>query len=241
MATQEVGWLAGDQVGRIHSTAVIYDDVEIGPGVTIYPYAVVGRPPQAAGMIPPKRATRRTVIGEGSVIGAHVTLYAGVQLEGECLIGDGVVIREDVTLGQRAVVGQNATIQNGAQIGRGTRILDLAHVTAGTIIGENVFWSVNVIALNDDSMNRGGDLATPSVGDNARLGAGSVILPGRHVGEDSVVGAGAVVTHDVADGAQVRGIPARELGWHDMFGGYDGRFEQAKHTLDQVTKDQHGG
>jgi acetyltransferase-like isoleucine patch superfamily enzyme len=234
-------WLSGDQVNRIHSTVIVYPDVEIEEGVTIYPYAVIGRPPQGAGMIPPKAATRPTRIGAGSVIGAHVTLYAGVQMGPECLIGDGVVVREDVTLGTRAVIGQNATVQPGASIGNRTRVLDLSHVTAGARIGNDVFWSVNVISLNDDTMNRGGDLEFPSVADGARLGAGSVVLPGRHVGAESVVGAGAVVTHDVEDGAQVRGIPARPIDFYDMMGGYDGRFEAAKAAVDQIAKAQANG
>ena len=72
-----------------------------------------------------------------------------------------------------------------------------------------MFWSVNVICLNDDSMGAGGEMAFPSVGDRAKIGAGAIILPGRRVGEDAIVAAGAVVTHDVPDGAEVRGIPAR--------------------------------
>ncbi len=241
MYPRSEGWLHGDEVGRIHSTVVVYPDVEIEDGVFIYPYAVIGRPPHGTGVVGPRQAHRSTLIRRGTVIGAHVTIYAGLVTGTECLIGDGVVIREDVTLGNQTVVGQNATIQPRAFIGDRSRVLDLAHVTADVRIGKDVFWSVGVLALNDDSMNRGGELDAPSVADGARLGAGSVLLPGRHVGADAVVGAGSVVTHDVGDGAQVRGIPAREIGWHDMFGGYDGRFEKPKSELDAVNRSQHEG
>ena len=44
------------------------------------------------------------------------------------------------------------------------------------------------------------------------LGTTSCVLPGRSVGSDVVVGAGALVTRDVADGTTVVGIPARPLG-----------------------------
>lgn len=236
-------WRDGDQYHDIAPNVLVFPDVWIEQGVTVYPNTVVGRPPQAAGIIPPKAASRPTVIGRGTVIGANVTIYAGFQCGSNCLIGDGVVIREDVTMGESSVIGQNATVQNAARIGSRTRILDLSHVTAHAQIGDDVFWSVNVIALNDDSMNRGGEMAFPVVRDRARIGAGAVILPGRTVGEDAVVAAGAVVTHDVPDGAQVRGIPARPLAvpppsteiplW-EVFGG-------AKSDIDEMAKAQREG
>jgi acetyltransferase-like isoleucine patch superfamily enzyme len=43
----------------------------------------------------------------------------------------------------------------------------------------------------------------------ASIGSGAVILPGVTIGENAKVGAGAVVTHDVPDGATVAGVPAR--------------------------------
>ncbi|TMG79986.1 MAG: hypothetical protein E6H74_15400 [Betaproteobacteria bacterium] len=49
------------------------------------------------------------------------------------------------------------------------------------------------------------------VGCRAFLGLGAIILPGITVGDDAVVGAGSVVTHDVSPGATVAGVPARVL------------------------------
>ena len=53
---------------------------------------------------------------------------------------------------------------------------------------------------------------TIRVGDDAWLGAGSIILPGVSIGTGAIVGAGAVVTKDVPDWALVAGIPARIMG-----------------------------
>lgn len=47
--------------------------------------------------------------------------------------------------------------------------------------------------------------------DNAWLGAGVIVMPGVTIGKNSVVGAGAVVTHDVPDNTIVAGVPAREI------------------------------
>ena len=43
------------------------------------------------------------------------------------------------------------------------------------------------------------------------IGAGAVVLPGRHIGAGAVVGAGSVVIHDVPEGLTVAGNPAREI------------------------------
>jgi acetyltransferase-like isoleucine patch superfamily enzyme len=50
------------------------------------------------------------------------------------------------------------------------------------------------------------------IGRDVWLGAGAVILPGVTIGDGAVVGAGAVVTHDVPAGAVVAGVPARPIG-----------------------------
>ncbi len=47
------------------------------------------------------------------------------------------------------------------------------------------------------------------IGANVWIGGGAILLPGVTVAEDAIVGAGAVVTHDVGRGATVRGNPAR--------------------------------
>ncbi|MFZ4779391.1 MAG: acyltransferase [Terrimicrobiaceae bacterium] len=60
-----------------------------------------------------------------------------------------------------------------------------------------------------DFSDRGGDV---SIGDRVWIGYGSLILPGVHIGEGAVVGAGAVVTKDVEPYTIVAGNPARKIG-----------------------------
>ena len=52
----------------------------------------------------------------------------------------------------------------------------------------------------------------------ADVGTNAVVLPGVTIGKGSIIGAGAVVVHDVPPFAVVAGIPARFLRWRD---GYD--------------------
>lgn len=188
---------------------VIEDYVYIGEGVTVLPHAVVGRYPKAAGIIVNQpHADRATFIGAGSVIGAGAVVYAGVHLDGDNLIGDGAKIREDTTIGKGTVVGSNCTIQNKATIGSRVRIVDLSHITFDCEIGDDSFISVGVYTMNDNSMGAGGTVIGPKIGNRVKVGGGAMFLPGVTVGDDAVVGAGAVVTKNVGAGERVMGVPA---------------------------------
>ncbi|WP_240917177.1 DapH/DapD/GlmU-related protein [Nocardioides sp. HDW12B] len=56
------------------------------------------------------------------------------------------------------------------------------------------------------------DRAATFIGDRTHVGAGAVVLMGVRIGSECVVGAGAVVTHDVPDRTCVVGVPARVVG-----------------------------
>lgn len=202
----------------IHPSAEIYpnvvfeEDVVVEEGVTVFPGAYIGKRPKVAGVIArePKVLNRMTRIGRGSVIGTNAVIYAGVQIGQDVLIGDGVTIREDTEIGDGTVVGSNSTIQNGARIGKRVKIVDLSHITFDCVIGDEAFISVGVYTMNDNSMQRGGEVVGPKIGERARIGGGAMLLPGVRVGADSIVGAGAVVTRDVPPAGTVMGIPAKE-------------------------------
>lgn len=51
----------------------------------------------------------------------------------------------------------------------------------------------------------------PVIGNNVVITAGAIVIGGIHIGDGACIGAGSVVTHDVADGAVVAGVPAREI------------------------------
>jgi acetyltransferase-like isoleucine patch superfamily enzyme len=197
---------------KVYPNVVIENDVEIGENVTIFHGAVIGKPPKIAGVIArePKVNNPVTRIGSGVVIGANAVIYAGVQIGNGVLVGDGVTIREDTTVGEETVIGNNSTIQNGATIGRRVKIVDLSHITFDCVIEDECFVSVGVYTMNDNSMQRGGEVVGPKIGRRARIGGGALLLPGVQIGEEAIVGAGAVVTKHVPNAAKVMGIPARE-------------------------------
>jgi maltose O-acetyltransferase len=106
----------------------------------------------------------------------------------------------NISLGARAFVNFNCvfldcapiTIGDGAQIGPGVQLLAADH------------------PLDPDQRNAGRENAKPvAIGANAWLGGGAIVLPGRSVGENSVVGAGSVVTRDIPGNVVAAGNPAR--------------------------------
>lgn len=209
-----------DQSCAIYPNVTIFGDTIIEEGVTIFSGAVIGRPPMGAGIVPEKFASGPTRIGPGCVIGANAVIYQGAVLSGNNLVGDGATIRENCLIGWESIIGNNSTLQDHVTLGRRVRVVDLSHITAWVVVGDDVFWSVGVISMND---NRDGEgLKPPVVEAGTFIGGGAGLLPGVHIGEKAIVAAGSVVTHDVPSGVRVQGVPARPFFSPGSDPSYDG-------------------
>ena len=142
-------------------------------------------------------------------IGLNVRLHAFVNLYG-CTIGDNTKI------------GSFVEIQKNAYIGRNVKISSHTFICEGVTIEDDVFVGHNVSFINDKyprATGSGGELQTESdwqvvptrVKRGASIGTSATILCGVTIGENTVVGAGSVVTRDVPDNVIVAGNPARLL------------------------------
>ncbi len=146
------------------------------------------------------------------------------QLIRDCRIGEGTKIWNFVNLyeceiGRDSMVGTFTEIQAGVKIGDRTRIQSHTFICEMVTIGNDVFVGHGVMFINDTMPPQPDrDKWLPTViEDGASLGSNSTILPVR-VGRNAVVGAGAVVTKDVPDGAVVAGCPARILRYREGYG-----------------------
>lgn len=200
----------------LHNNVTLYPGTVIGDGTEIFEGAVIGRPPKTCGnlvhaLAPDYDPVR---VGADCVIGCHAVIYAACILGDQVLIGDGACIREGNKLEERVLVAMNCTMNHDSEIRACSKIMDLTHITANTVIGEGVFVGVNVTTVNDNAMRICGSEVGKSsqieIGDNSRIGSGTLILPNMKIGEDALIGACALVTHDVPDGIRVMGIPAKE-------------------------------
>jgi len=127
------------------------------------------------------------------------------------------VVAEGAKLGSDVVIGAFCFVARGAVIGAGTRIQSHTSVWEGVVLGEDVFVGPAAVFTNvrhpRAAFPRAPHWDETHVEDGATIGAGAVLVAPLRVGRFAVVGAGAVVTHDVPAHAMVAGNPARVIGW----------------------------
>ncbi len=214
-ASIEAGCVLGDRV-IIHNNVTIYPGTQIGDNTEIFDGAVIGRPPKSSGNTVHKLAAKfePVQIGSGCVIGANTVIYAQCRLGDGVLVGDGAKIREGNVLSDHALIAMNCTINHDSMICERAKVMDLAHITANTVIGRSVFVGPCVCSANDNAMRISGTEVGATtqieIGEGSRIGSAAMILPNIKIGEGALVGACALVTHNVPDGVRVMGIPARE-------------------------------
>jgi UDP-2-acetamido-3-amino-2,3-dideoxy-glucuronate N-acetyltransferase len=142
-------------------------------------------------------------LGEGVSLASFINLYG-------CQIGDGTKI------------GTFVEVQKNARIGKKCKISSHTFICEGVTIEDNVFVGHGVMFINDSyprATASDGQLQTEKdwkveptiVRKGASIGSGAIILANVTVGENALIGAGSVVTRDVPDDAIVAGCPARLL------------------------------
>jgi UDP-2-acetamido-3-amino-2,3-dideoxy-glucuronate N-acetyltransferase len=149
------------------------------------------------------------VIAPDVKLAPNVTIYNFVNLYG-CEIGEGTKIGSFVEIQKHASVGRHCKISSHSFICEAVTIEDEVFVGHGvTFINDKV-----PRATTDDGRLQTDDDWKPVptlVKRGASIGSGATILCGITIGERAVVGAGSVVTKDVAPGTTVAGNPARVL------------------------------
>ena len=201
---------------EVHPSAIVYPGTVLGEGVRILEGAVVGKQPSLS----PRSTAKReplppTQIGDGTIVSTGAIVFAGTRIGARVIVGDQACVRERVDIGDDVVVGRGVLVENDTTIGALTKIQADAYITAYSTLEDNVFIAPCVVTTNDNFMGRTErrhDLIKgPTVRRGARVGGGAILCPGIVVGEEAFVGAGAVVTKDVAPGMLVVGNPARVL------------------------------
>jgi UDP-2-acetamido-3-amino-2,3-dideoxy-glucuronate N-acetyltransferase len=141
------------------------------------------------------------------------------------------VVQEGAELGRDVVVGSFCFVATGARVGAGTRIQSHTSVWDGVELGEDVFVGPAATFTNVRRPRarypRAPHWDRTVVEDGATLGAASVLVAPVRVGANAMIGAGAVVVHDVPPHAIVAGNPARIIGFACACGERIGRGARA--------------
>ncbi len=173
--------------------------------------------------------------GEGPVSAAGVQIHSTAEVSPQARIGQGtkiwhqVQIREGARIGESCILGKGVYVDSGVDIGNRVKIQNGASIYRGVTIEDGVFIGPHACLTNDRlprAITPEGQLkkdADWEVGRiciqyGASIGAGAIVLPGVTVGRFALVGAGAVVTKDVAPHGLVVGNPARLVGFVCMCG-----------------------
>ena len=123
-------------------------------------------------------------------------------------------------VGDETKIGAFVEIQKNAKVGKNCKISSHSFVCEGVTIEDHVFVGHGVTFINDAyprATNSKGELQSEKdwkvqptlVKKGASIGSGATILSNLVIGENALVGAGSVVTHDVPDNAIVAGNPAK--------------------------------
>ncbi len=151
-----------------------------------------------------------------AVIESEVSLGSGARVWHFCHVMAGVRIGAGSLLGQGCFVGKNV------QIGARVRIQNHVSVFEGVELEDEVFVGPSVTFTNVKNprahVSKRADFKRTLVRRGATIGANATILPGVTLGEYAFVGAGALVSHDVAPHALVLGVPARPAGFVSRHG-----------------------
>jgi acetyltransferase-like isoleucine patch superfamily enzyme len=194
-------------MANIAETAIVHPNVILADDVVVEDYCVIGLP--FKGM-----QDEQTVIGEGAIIRAGSYIYAGNRIGRYFQTGNKANIREMNTIGDNVSVGTLSVIEHHVAVHDGVRIHTQVFVPEYSILEANCWLGPNVVLTNaryPKHPDVKDELKGAHIKQNAKIGANSTLLPGIKIGCDSLIGAGSVVTKNVADGVIVVGSPAQVL------------------------------
>jgi acetyltransferase-like isoleucine patch superfamily enzyme len=198
----------GDNV-TIGKCSLIYPNVKLEDNVAVGAFCIIGEPTMDY-YSDNNHEFAATIIGKGSIIRANTSIYEGVVIGESFQTGHHVTIRENTRIGHNCSVGTLSDLQGYIEIGNYVRLHSNVHLGQQTKIDDFV-WIYPYVVTTNDPYPPMGNLIGCHICQYAQIATGAIILPGKKIGENSLVGAGAVVTKDVQDEALVTGVPAKEI------------------------------
>lgn len=140
---------------------------------------------------------------QSNKIGNNTRIWQYVVILPEAIVGEGVNICSHCFIENKVLIGDNVTIKSGVQLWDGITIEE------GVFIGPNVTFTNDKFPRSKQYLD---NFPITKICKNSSIGGGAVILPGLTIGENAMIGAGAVVTRSVPRNAIVIGNPAHIVG-----------------------------
>ncbi len=125
-------------------------------------------------------------------------------------------------IGEKCSLGQNVFVGNNVRIGDQVKIQNNVSVYDQVILEDHVFCGPSMVFTNvynpRSAISRKHQYRPTLVKQGATIGANATVVCGITIGRYAFIGAGAVVTQDVADFALMVGVPAKQIGWMSAYG-----------------------
>jgi len=144
-------------------------------------------------------------VDEGCDIGENTKIWHF------CHIIQGTTIGANCNIGQNVVIGGNVKVGNGCKIQNNVSIYEGVELEDDVFCGPSMVFT-NVFTPRSHVSRKKEYLKTP-VRKGATIGANATIVCGNEIGQYAFIGAGAVVTKNVASQALMIGNPAKQIGW----------------------------
>ena len=211
---------------RVHSTALVDPDADLGLGVVVGPYSIVGP---------------RVTVDAGTTIGSHVLIERDTAVGKDCGISQGAVLGTDpqdmkfkgerttLAVGDRTVVREYATLNRGTAasgrttVGSDCLLMAYTHVAHDCELGNQVILS--------NAVNMAGHVV---IEDWVTVGGLTAIHQFVRIGAHAFVGGASRLAQDVPPYVRVAGSPAKLYGLNSVGLDRRGLSDEVRHALKSV-------
>lgn len=193
----------------IDSNSIIRSYVKIGSNAFIESNCIIGEY-QMDFCIDKKEHIHELIIGKNALIRSGSIIYGGSEIGEDFQTGHHVTIREKTKLGNHVSIGTLSDIQGKCTIGSYVRMHSNVHIGQLSVIDDYV-WIYPYVVLTNDPTPPSNNFLGVHVHSFAIIATGSIVMPGLDIGQDSLIGAGTIVTKSVEPYAVFVGNPGKAV------------------------------
>ena len=173
----------------------------------------------------------------------EIFIHETAVIDEPCTIGPGSKIwhfshiMPDSVLGNNCNLGQNVVVSSKVTLGNNVKVQNNVSIYTGVICEDDVFLGPSMVFTNiinpRSAVVRRDKYVSTLIKRGASIGANATVICGNTIGEFALIGAGSVITRDIAPYSLVVGNPAKQIGWVSEYGNRLEFGESGKATCDE--------